>query len=467
VLIERLRRWGAELLLGRSLEAAGGSWRWQGSETMAGGINAAIHAGGTRVAGRAGYAARNNPHASAGAAVLVSNLVGIGIRPQSLHPDPGVADTLEHGFSHWAEDVDGDGMSWAAMQATAVRTMIEGGESFVRMRAVPFTGSAVPLTLDVLDPRQVPADHVEHERRIFSGIELDQHSRRVAFHVYRHPPDEFAPVLAELDLVRLPADEVCHLYQRLAPGQLRGLSWFAPVLSRLRELDGYEDAVLLKARIAAMLVGVTVDPEGSPVLPTDGRAGGQAAASLEPGSLVNLPPGRDVRFSNPPTADDFEPLAAGLLRSIAAGLGVSYEQISGDMRSTTYSSARVALIERRRFFEQVQHLTIVPMLLRPIWRRWVMLAALTGVIDPEPFERDPEAVMAARFVAPAWGWVDPLKDVQAEIASLAAGFTSRSAIIQKLGRDPDEVDGERLEDAERARRLGLVTAGEDEESADA
>jgi capsid protein len=50
-----------------------------------------------------------------------------------------------------------------------------------------------------------------------------------------------------------------------------------------------------------------------------------------------------------------------------------------------------------------------------------------------------------------------LKDLEAEAASVAAGFTSRTEVIQRLGRDPDEVDAERLADAERERRLGLAT----------
>ena len=57
----------------------------------------------------------------------------------------------------------------------AVRAMVEGGESFARLRVVPHA-SSVPLHIDLLDRDQVPLDlhrDIGGGARIRAGIELN------------------------------------------------------------------------------------------------------------------------------------------------------------------------------------------------------------------------------------------------------------------------------------------------------
>jgi capsid protein len=39
------------------------------------------------------------------------------------------------------------------------------------------------------------------------------------------------------DLVRVPADQVLHVFHPIAKGQIRGAPWVAPAMVRLRLLD--------------------------------------------------------------------------------------------------------------------------------------------------------------------------------------------------------------------------------------
>ena len=71
------------------------------------------------------------------------------------------------------------------------------------------------------------------------------------------------PSRPALDTVRVPASDMAHLFQALAPGRLRGITWLAPVLLRLHELDQYEDAALVKAKVAALFTGFIRDPDGT------------------------------------------------------------------------------------------------------------------------------------------------------------------------------------------------------------
>ncbi len=68
---------------------------------------------------------------------------------------------------------------------------------------------------------------------------------------------------------RVSAEDVIHLFRLETPGQVRGISWFAPVLLRLADLDSWRDAQLVRQKIAAMLTAFVTTLDGTGV-PFDG-----------------------------------------------------------------------------------------------------------------------------------------------------------------------------------------------------
>ena len=74
----------------------------------------------------------------------------------------------------------------------------------------------------------------------------------------------------------------------------------APVLVRLRDLDQYEDAQIVRQKIAAMFVGVLSDIE-----PMDLEETENALKDMQPGSWFPAPPGKSVNFSSPPSTEGF------------------------------------------------------------------------------------------------------------------------------------------------------------------
>ena len=64
--------------------------------------------------------------------------------------------------------------------------------------------------------------------------------------------------------------------------------------------------------------------------------------------------------------------------------------------------------------------------------------------------------LAVQWHTPKWAWVDPEKDVKAEIIAIRAGLKSRSMSINETGMDEEEVDRADRPDNERADELGLV-----------
>ena len=90
--------------------------------------------------------------------------------------------------------------------------------------------------------------------RVRAGIEFNALGQRTAYWVMRdRPGDPLTSVRREP--LRLPAADCLHLFKPLAAGQLRGITWLAPVLLRLHELDQFEDAALVKAKVAALFTG--------------------------------------------------------------------------------------------------------------------------------------------------------------------------------------------------------------------
>lgn len=441
----------------RGFDAAGGGRRWEGAKGVEA-LNTSILAGATTAARRAGWYARNNPWVASAVQGLVANAIGAGVKARSKHPDAAVRERLHALWQRWTDRADAAGLTdFYGLQALALRAMIESGESFARFRFLD-ADEGLPLAIDLLDREQVPTDlhrEISPGARIRAGIEFDAGGRRIAYHCYRHRPgDALAPM--SMDMVRVPAADMLHLFQPLAAGQLRGITWLAPILLRLHELDQYEDAALVKAKVAALFTGFIRDPDGSVAGLNNGTAvNGILNVGMEPGSLIPLPPGADIQFSDPADPGDYGAFVKNHIRAIAAGLGVPYELVSGDLEGVTYSSIRAGLVEFRRRIEQLQYAVIVFQFCRPVWERFVRLAALSGAIDARGFDRDPNPWLAVEWLPPKWDWVDPLKDARAEIEQIRAGLKSRSQSIAERGYDSEEVDAAIAADRAREQHLRL------------
>ena len=441
----------------RGFDAAAGGRRWDGARTVDG-LNAAILAGATTAARRANWYARNNPWVAAAVDSLVGNVVGAGIKPQSAHPDRAGRERLQSLWLRWTDHAAPDGLAdFYGLQAMAVRAMVESGESFARLRVMPDDGT-VSLGIELLDREQVPTDlhrEIGGGARIRAGIEFDSAGRRVAYRVLASRPcDPLGSVC--MDPVRVPAADCLHLFKPLVAGQLRGITWLAPVLLRLHELDQFEDAALVKAKVAALFTGFITDPDGTAGGLSGTNNGGALTVGMEPGSLIPLPPGTDIRFSTPTENDAYAPFVRNHLRAVAAGLGLPYELVSGDLEGVTYSSIRAGLIEFRRRVEQLQHNVVVHLFCRPVWDRFVRLAVLSGELPARDFDRDPAAYLACEWLPPKFDYVDPMKDVQAEILAIDAGLKSRSQAVSERGYDAEQVDAEIAADKDRADGLGLT-----------
>src|SRR5699024_2133773 len=96
----------------------------------------------------------------------------------------------------------------------------------------------------------------------------------------------------------------------------------------------------------------------------------------EPGLVQLLQPGEDVTFGTPPDVGGYKDFADVTLHEIAAGLGISYEALTGDLRGANFSSARMGWIEFRNKIDADRALILEPRMLETIGE-WLLEAAAT------------------------------------------------------------------------------------------
>jgi lambda family phage portal protein len=457
-LFRRPKPGGPDVMRAR-LEGAMATRRLRGWNPPLENINALVASGGPRLLARSRELVVTNGYAANACEAFAANLVGDGIKPSSLIEDAALRDQVQKLWLAWTDEADADGLTdFYGLQAMVAREMFVAGECFVRLRPRRAEDRLlVPLQLQLLQSEMLPFEKIETDPNgnpIRCGIEFDLIGRRVAYHFRRrHPGDSTDQRVALPDTVRVPAEEVLHIYRPIDAGQIRGLPHVAPAMVRLFLLDQYDDAELDRKKTAAMFAGFITKTAPEDPMMGEGAADldGAAIASLEPGTMQVLLPGEDIKFSTPAdVGGGYEAFQYRTLLAVSASLGLPYHLVTGDVRQANYSSLRAELVEFRRRIGQLQHGVMAHQLCRPIWRRWLETAVLSGALDT-----DRTALRPVQWIPPRWDWVDPLKDIQAQVLAMEAGITSRRKVVEATGYDIEEVDRENAADAARVKELGL------------
>ena len=449
--LDKLRDRAARRQAIRRFDGATGTRRGWGMPTF-GRINPEIGAAAVSLRSRSRALAVNNPWIAHAVANWVGALVGSGIVPVARHRESNVRRALGDLFSQASDAIDiEERTDFNGLQADIARGLVIDGEAFVH----------VVMTDDGPRLRIIPPELVDESmtrelgngRIIVSGVELDADGRRLAYHIFpSKPTDQFASYSPP---IRVPAEDILHVMKPIAAGQVRGVTWLAPIILSANEFDQLTDALLVGVKIAAMHAGFLIDQNGSAGEPYDGTgAGGILESGLEPGTLKRLPTGMDVKFSTPDQAKEVGAFLRFNLQQLAAGLGLPEHLLSGDLTGANYSSLRAGLLPFRQRVEAIQYHTLVPQLLNPVWRRVISYAVLSGEFDAPDFETAPRSY-GAEWLPPKPLQVDPLKDTEATIAEIDAGLTSRRKAVAERGWSLDDLDDEIEADRPREQRLGL------------
>lgn len=448
--------WGRSRVMARAMarhfEAASVGRRTDGwNRTMTDANRAASGATLARLRAQGRDLARNNPWAKRGLRRITTSVVGWGIKPK---PNGRNKDRINELWKRWAETTQCDAagrLTMYGLQKLVMRTIVESGEVLVLRRLrQPGDGLAIPMQLQVLEPDHIDTGKDEKTAgggKIIQGIEIDKSGKRVAYWLFEDHPGGHSDQIASK---RVSADQVLHIFDQERAGQMRGTSWFAPVDVRLHEFDEFEDATLMKQKIAACMAAFVTDPtgDGAALGEGDTAANGQPTDSLEPGMITYLPTGKQVQFASPPAATDHQSFSATALRGVAAGLGVTYEDLTGDYSQVNYSSARMARIANNADVHDWRWNMLIPQFCVPAWDWMIEALKLAGVL-------------AAVDASPTWTpaplpMLDPGKESEAVKQAVRMGQMTPSEMIREQGGDPEAHWKEYAEDLKMLDKHGVT-----------
>jgi lambda family phage portal protein len=231
--------------------------------------------------------------------------------------------------------------------------------------------------------------------------------------------------IGQIKSTLVPADSVIHVYEQIRAGQQLGVPFGVSSFMRVRDMDEYNDAQVIKQKLAAAYSMMITSP-------MDIASGADAVTEferVEPGMIYHLSPGEDVKFGNPPSVENFGEFSRTILQSVAAGFGTTYENLTGDLNNVNFSSGRMGWIEHHRNIEDWQYNILIPQLCQPIWKWFLEAREL----------RNTTVNATAEWVPPRREMIDPVKEVKALTEAVRAGLISPQDAILEQGYDPNQV----------------------------
>jgi lambda family phage portal protein len=419
--------------------------RTSGWFASSGSANAVIKGPLPRLRARARDLTRNTWWGSRVKSVTRIHSVGTGIAPMFKTGNKSLDKRAARLWAAWGRRCDTEGqLSINGLLALAVDCIVESGETLARVKPVTFDQRGiVPLELQLFEPDHLSSsrDMVLPDVVIDQGIEYDiATGKRLAYWMLPQHPGSITTGFNNTLPVRIEARDMLHVYRKDRIGQGRGVPWLAPVILKGRDVADLEEAVVVKSRIEACLSAFVTSTNTSRTLSDQAQMEKRAASQrrieqLAPGMIVYGEPGESVTAIQPSSSVQFDSVLMANWLCLAAGAGITYNQLTGDLRQANYSSMRAGTIEFRRLIEQFQYLTIADMLLEPLADRWTEVAQDAGLL-PRRVGGYPR-----EWIFPAWEPIDPLKDLQADILAVRSGRMTWDHFVSSWGFDPaDQID---------------------------
>ena len=407
-----------------------------------------------------------NPVATSAVKTHRTNSIGLGLK---LNPRPDIeylglsqeeatewARKVKREFSLWAshkEACDAIGMNdFYEFQQMILTSWLTSGDVFIliqqreptpfrpyrlRMRAIEADLVTTPMAAGGVggtsgkDPKS--------GNRIYDGVEVDSNGMVVAYHVCNKYPFESSTTSIETKRIKAYGDKtglpnVLHLMNSERPDQYRGVSYLAPVIIQLLQINRYTESELTAALIDSYFTAYiqTTAPEGENPFNETAPMGDSEASTdpneyeMGPGQVNFLQPGENVVLADPKRpASGFSAFVEAICTQIGAALEIPREILLKQF-TASYSASRGALLEAWKTFKMYRT-WFVNDFCNPIYELWLTEAVATGRIEAPGFLTDPaahEAWLGAEWIGPSQGQLDPIKEINAEILACEHGFST-------------------------------------------
>ena len=349
--------------------------------------------------------------------------------------------------------------SWIDICKLALRSCARDGD--VLLQLVRGFNNDHGFAVQLIEADMLDIHHnnykLQNGGEIRMGVETNSVGRPSAYHILTAHPGETSDTSRRR--LRVDADDIIHLYNPERISQTRGVPWMVSAMTRLQMLAGYEESELVASRVAASKMGFLTKDANTESYTGEEDEDYNLIMESEPGSIEELPTGMSFQEWNPthPTTA-YKDFVKSTLRGISAGLNISYNTLANDLEGVNYSSIRAGLFDEREHYKSIQN-WFIDSFIQPVFEAWLEASILNGVF---PFGITKfDKMNQPKWCARRWPWVDPLKDMQANILAMNNGLEAKRNIINYTGGDIDDIYSTIAADNKLAEDKGLVFNAED------
>lgn len=393
----------------------------------------------------------DNAYAKRAIQIISSNTVGTGIRPSPQFAGKAQADKMKALWKYWAEKkrCDFDGVfDFYGLQLLVMKTVVMSGECIVLKRRTK--DLKVPIKLQVLEGDYIDSDKDSwgatdgNGEYMVQGVVFGPGGVRKGYWLFDKHPSERGVGTSKF----YEAADVVHVYRVERPGQVRGVPFGTSSMLRIKDFDDYEDAELIRQKIAACYAIFVTDPQGDGQL-TEGEK--EEAAKVEPGMIEYLPAGKQVTMASPPATQNYDEYSTKILQGVAMGYDVTYESLTGDLSKVNFSSARMGWLEFHRILNEYQRYMVIPMFCERVYS-WFLEGAAVALNYNGDLELD------VAWTAPRREMINPAEELKAMETAVRNGFMSWQEVIRQSGYEPQALIAEIKEDYDLFDKNGFMLA---------
>ena len=371
--------------------------------------------------------------------------------------DKGAAFFIEYHFKRWAANKDWADVtgvkSFPAICRLAALHWARDGEAFILIDR--HAQNRYGLSLRVIRPDACPEwlnRTTDDGKWIRNGVEVEPETYRVlAYWFDGREEDNTLPAIhggKTHHLLRIPASDVVHVFMQNDECQTRGIPLTHAALKPGKMLEEFNEAELVAARDESNWLGVFHAPSGRDgeikQLDEDTEEQGKLRRHSRKGHDVVLPEGWDYDPKVPQHPNrEVTAFKATEKRDLANALDVEYANYANDWSGVSYSSVRAGTLAERDQWMMLQA-DFIDQCCNPIFNAWLdsfLRLSISGEYRISDFDRLSEHTFRGR----RWGWVDPLKDVNAAAVAVAHGWKTDAQVAADYGCDIDD----NLEEAAR------------------
>lgn len=411
---------------------------------------------------RSRYAERNSDIVGGPLGVLERNIVSTGFRVQPNTGNEKLDKAIADYFTEWQKpencDITGAQAFWEMCQMSIRRTSVDGGILYIKV--YQNTGR-FPYQLQAreVDDLDSASQFRRGDNYIVNGIEVNAYQRPVAYWLKDVSPDGWDTGIAK----RIEASHVIALWKKTLPSQIREMSMLAPTIMRANDTEEYLEAVSIKEKILAslsvfikrLLPSGLVGRGNSPAVSSSDydQKTGYKKKRVSPGLIMELQPGDDVTSVIPTgQASNAKEFVAMHQRLIGSGQGLSYEATSRDMSEVNYSSARQGFLEDQRTYGCWQQ-WLIDHKLTLVYRDVITAGVLAGELKIPGFFLQPEKYLRHTWIEPGWSWIDPVKEITANMKAIESGQDNLSNVCARVGYDWREILEQRAKEVAYQKEL--------------